>query len=315
VLEEPDPRLPGAPVPPVALAVPNVSEGRDPATIARLVDACRIPGTRLLAVHSDPDHHRSVITVAGDPLAVQDAMVELAGEALERIDLRRHRGAHPRIGALDVVPIVAQTPSEMPLAREVALGLAKRIGTDLALPVFLYGDVATDPERTRPHDFRRNGLEWLANEIEEGRIVPDEGPARLHPSAGAVLVGARAPLIAWNVWLPEGTLTEARTIAARVRETGGGLRGVRALGLYMAESGVAQVSMNLEDYRATPPAAAVAAVRREAERLGIRAGDSELVGLIPGEALGGQSPGALGLPSFRPGQVLEAQMRTLRRGR
>jgi glutamate formiminotransferase len=314
VLEEPAGGLPGNPPAPVALAIPNVSEGRDEATIEALADACRRPGARVLDIHSDPDHDRTVLTVAGNPLAVQDAMVELAGEALERIDLRRHRGAHPRIGALDVCPVVGLAPDDMPLAREVALGLAKRIGTDLALPVFLYGEVASSPERTRPHDFRREGLEWLANEVEEGRIVPDEGPARLHATAGAVMVGARRPLIAWNVWLPDGTLTEARTIAARVRESGGGLTGVRALGLYMAESGRAQVSMNLEDPWATPPAVAVAAVRREAERLGVTAGDSELVGLIPGAALDRQSPSALGLPSFRPGQVLEAQMPALRRG-
>jgi glutamate formiminotransferase len=290
-----------------------VSEGRDEATIQALIDACRRPGARVLDRHSDADHHRTVLTVAGDPLTLQDALVELAGEALERIDLRRHRGAHPRIGALDVVPIVALTPDDMPLAREVALGLAERIGSELNLPVFRYGEVATNPERTRPHDFRRNGLDWLALEVEEGRIEPDAGPARLHPSAGGVMVGARYPLIAWNVWLPDGTLPEARTIAARVREAGGGPAGVRALGLYLPEAGVAQVSMNLEDLR-TSPATAVGAVRREADRLGVAVGDSELVGLIPGALLRGQSPSALRLPSFRPGQVLEAKLPALRRG-
>jgi glutamate formiminotransferase / 5-formyltetrahydrofolate cyclo-ligase len=312
VLDRRDPPLPPAPPRPVALAVPNVSEGRDEATIRALVDACAAAGARVLDRHSDADHHRTVLSVAGDPLAVQDAMVALAAEALERIDLRRHRGAHPRVGALDVVPIVALTPDDMPLAQEVAMGLSERIGAELNLPVFRYGEVAATPERTRPHDFRSNGLEWLAREVEEGRIAPDAGPARLHPSAGGVLVGARYPLIAWNVWLPEGTLPEARTIAARVREAGGGPVGVRALGLYMPEAGAAQVSMNLEDL-STTPAAAVAAVRREAERLGVAVGDSELVGLIPGAALRGQSPSALRLPSFRPGQVVEAKLPALRR--
>jgi glutamate formiminotransferase len=241
--------------------------------------------------------------------------VDLVAAGLERIDLRRHRGAHPRVGAVDVIPFVAVTPDDMPLAREVAVGLAGRIGEELNLPVLLYGEVAADPGRSRPHDFRANGLEWLAAEVEAGRIVPDAGPARLHPSAGAVLVGARAPLIAWNVWLPEGTLDEARAIAARVRETGGGLPGVRALGLYMPEPGVAQVSMNLEDYRRATPAMALEAVRREAERLGVAVGESELVGLVPADALSGQSPGALGLPGFRPGQLLEAQLPALRRAR
>jgi glutamate formiminotransferase len=300
---------------PVAYAVPNVSEGRDRATIDALVDACRVPGMRVLDVHSDADHHRSVITIAGDPWALQDALVSLAGECIDRIDLRRHRGAHPRLGALDVAPIVALADDDMPLAGEIAAGLAERLGTELNLPVFLYGDeLATDPDRTRPFDFRRQGLDWLEEEVAEGRIVPDAGPPRLHPSAGAVLVGARMPLVAWNVWLPDGSLTEARAIAARVRESGGGPRGLRALGLWLSDAGSAQVSMNLEDYRVTPPYAAVSAVRAEASRLGVEAGDSELVGLIPWAALAyGPSPSALGLRGFRPGQLLEAKMPALAR--
>jgi len=306
--------LPAPPPRPIALAVPNVSEGRDPATIEALTDAVRATGARVLDRHTDPDHNRTVLTVAGEPLALQDALFDLAAESLERIDLRRHRGAHPRIGALDVVPVVALTPDDMPLAQEVARGLAARIGGELAVPVFLYGTLAAHPDRSRPHDFRRVGLEGLAAEIEAGRLVPDEGPARLHPTAGAVMVGARPPLVAWNVWLPEGTLADARAIAARLREAGGGPAGLRALGLFMPERGEAQVSMNLEDLRTTPQTV-VDLVRREAERLGVEAGDSELVGLIPGAALARQSPTALGLPGFRPGQVLEAQMPALRRGR
>ncbi len=306
--------LPPAPSRPVALAVPNVSEGRDRATIEALVDAVRLPGVRVVDVHSDGDHNRSVLTVAGDPLALQDAMVALAWEAMERIDLRRHKGVHPRIGALDLVPIVALTPDELPMACELATGIAQRIGEELALPVFRYGAIASDPDRSRPHDFRRGGLDALAAAVEDGQITPDDGPRRIHATAGAVMVGAREPLIAWNVWMPDATLDQVRAIAARVRESGGGPTGIRALGLYLAEPGVAQVSMNLEDFRRTPPAVAVAAVRREAERLGIEAGDSELVGLIPAMALrGGPSPSALRLMRFHPGQVLEAQLSTLRR--
>jgi len=297
--------LPSVPDAPTAYAVPNVSEGRDLLTIGALADACRLPQVRVLDVHSDPDHHRSVITLAGEPLALQDALVSLAGECIDRIDLRRHRGMHPRVGALDVAPIVALTEDDLPLASEVATGLAGRLGAELNLPVFLYGAVATSPERTRPHHFRRGGLEELERLIDAGELVPDAGPPRLHPTAGAVLVGVRAPLVALNVWLPEGTITEARAIAARVREAGGGLPGVRALGLYLPEAGVAQVSMNLEDYRATSPAAAIAAVRAEAERLGIEAGEAELVGLVPRDALRGSSPSALGIRGFRPGQVLD----------
>jgi glutamate formiminotransferase len=305
--------LPPAPAGPVAVAVPNVSEGRDEATVAALVGAVGLPNLRVLDVHSDADHNRSVLTVAGDPLALQDAMVALAGEAMERIDLRRHRGAHPRIGALDIVPVVALTPDDLPMASELAVGIAQRIGAELALPVFRYGAIATGAERTRPHDFRSGGLEALTRAVEEGDLVPDDGPRRIHATAGAVMVGAREPLIAWNVWLPGATLDEARAIAARVREAGGGPPGLRALGLYLSDAGVAQVSMNLEDFRRTPPAVALAAVRREAERLGVEVGDSELVGLIPAAALRGPSPSALRLARFRPGQLLEAQLSSLRR--
>ena len=305
--------LPPAPSRPIALAVPNVSEGRDPDTIAALCDAVRIPGVRLLDVHSDADHNRSVLSVAGDPLAVQDAMIALAGEAMERIDLRRQRGTHPRIGSLDILPVVALTHDDLPMACELAVGIAQRIGEELALPVFRYGAIASNPNRTRPHEFRRGGLESLERAVEDGELVPDDGPHRIHATAGAVMVGAREPLIAWNVALPDGTLDQARAIAARVRESGGGPPGLRALGMYLSEAAVAQVSMNLEDFRRTPPAVAVAAVRREAERLGIEAGDSELVGLIPAEALRGPSPSSLRLARFRPGQVLEAQLPELRR--
>ncbi len=315
IVAAPDPDLPVEPEAPTAIAVPNVSEGEHGPTLRAFEDAIRACGAHVLDRHTDVDHGRSVLTVAGDPLSVQDGLVALAGECLDRIDIRRHRGTHPRVGALDVAPIVARRPEDLGLACEIARGLAHRIGEELMLPVFLYGEVASRPDRDRPHHFREGGLEGLAARMEEGEIAPDAGPPRLHPTAGAVLVGVRGPLIAWNVELPDGSLTDARAIAARVRETGGGLPTLRALGLYLGHSGVPQVSMNLEDYRVTPPAAAVAAVRREAERLGVRAGDSELVGLIPADALRGASTARLGLRGFRPGQLLEAQLRAAGRER
>jgi glutamate formiminotransferase len=299
----------------VAYAVPNVSEGRDAPTVRALADACRVPGVRVLDVHSDPDHHRSVLTLAGEPLALQDALVALAAESVDRIDLRHHRGVHPRVGALDVVPIVALDDEDLPLACEIATGLSERLAAELNLPVFRYGAIATDPGRALPRDFRAGGLEELERAIEDGTVAPDAGPPRLHPTAGAVLVGVRPPLIALNVWLPDGTLTEARAIAARVREAGGGPPGLRALGLYLPEAGMAQVSMNIEDHRATPPALAIAAVRAEAERLGVEAGPAELVGLVPRAAVSGPSPSALGIEGFRPGQVLEFLVPALSRGR
>jgi glutamate formiminotransferase len=305
--------LPASPAAPLAVAVPNVSEGRDPAAIAAMADACRAAGARVVDVHSDRDHDRSVLAVVGEPLALQDALVALADECLERIDLRRHQGAHPRIGALDVAPIVALEDEDVPLACEIATGLAGRLGAELNLPVFLYGEVATDPARTLPRDFRRGGLEELGRAIDEGELAPDHGPHRLHPTAGAVLVGVRPPLIALNVWLPDGTLTDARAIAARVRESGGGPPGVRALGLYLPEAGMAQVSMNIEDHRAAPPAAAIAAVRAAAEALGVESGDAELVGLTPRAALLGPSPSALRIHGLRPGHILELRVPGLRR--
>ncbi|HWH15691.1 MAG TPA: glutamate formimidoyltransferase [Miltoncostaeaceae bacterium] len=297
---------------PTVLAVPNVSEGRDGWVVDALQEACALPGVRVVGRHSDADHDRTVFTLVGHPMAVQDALVNLAAACVDHIDLRRHRGVHPRVGALDVCPIVAVRPEDQPLAEEVALGLADRLGFELNLPVFLYGTLVADPTRNRPFHFRRGGLDGLADAIEGERLVPDAGPARLHPTAGAVLVGVRPPLIAWNVELADGTLADARAIADRVREAGGGLPGLRALGLYLPARGVAQVSMNLEDHRVTPPARAVAAVRREADRLGVAVGDSELVGMIPGEALRGVSPAALGLRRLTPAQVLEARVPALR---
>lgn len=298
---------------PMVLAVPNVSEGRDPERIDALREACEVPRVRVVDVHTDADHDRTVFTLVGPPMEIQDALVSLGGRCIDLIDLRRHQGVHPRVGALDVAPIVALTPDDEPLAEEVALGVADRIGFELNLPVFLYGALVADPTRNRPHHFRTGGLDALAVAMDEGRIVPDAGPEHLHPTAGCVLVGMRPPLIAWNVELPDASLAEARAIADRVRESGGGYPGLRALGLYLPERGIAQVSMNLEDYRVTSPARAVAAVRREAERLGVRVGPSELVGMIPRAALRGTSPQALGLTRFTPANLLEARCPSLRR--
>ncbi len=292
------------PLVPTVVAVPNVSEGHDRGVIAELQAAIVRPRVRVVNVHSDPDHNRSVFTVVGEPLAVQDAMVDLAAACMDHIDIRRVRGVHPRIGALDIVPIVAVAPEDMPVACELAAGIAQRIGDELQLPVFRYGEIATGPARTRPHDFRTGGLDRLAERIDDD-LPPDDGPPRLHATAGAVLVGARDPLIALNVWLPEGSLQDARAIAARVREAGGGPPGLRALGLYLQEAGAAQVSMNLEDFRRTPPAVAIRAVHREAERLGVVVGETELVGLMPREALRGTSPVELRLRGFRPGMMLD----------
>jgi len=287
------------------LSVPNVSEGRDEDVIAALTAACRVPGADVINRHSDPDHNRTVYSIAGTPEGLCDALVGLAGACLERIDLRRHRGVHPCTGALDVVPIVVLGAADEAPARAIAETVGERIGYELDLPVFYYGEIATTPELVRPYGLRAYGTERLADAIADGQLVPNAGPHRLHPTAGCVLIGVRPPLIAWNVELPYASLAEARAIADRVRESSGGLPGVRAMGLYLPEAGIAQVSMNLEDSRSTPPWVVMHAVRREADRLGVELGASELVGLMPRRALGDVDPEELGLRRFTPSLLLE----------
>jgi glutamate formiminotransferase / 5-formyltetrahydrofolate cyclo-ligase len=257
---------------PRLLAVPNISEGRDQAaieSIARAFDA------RLLDLHIDPDHNRSVITLAGQPGELAPAVLAGTREALTRIDITDHQGEHPRIGAVDVAPIVYLNENERGAAHAEALVVADLLGHELALPVFLYGTLGGG--RTRA-EIRRGGPARLAARIAHGELRPDFGPARLHPTAGAVLVAARPPLVAFNVELaPPATLEEARAIAARIREGGPeGLPGLRAIGIWLDTRGVAQVSTNVEDHLAVPLAGVVAAVARHAPVTG-----TELVGLAP----------------------------------
>jgi glutamate formiminotransferase len=233
------------------LAVPNVSEGRDADAVAAIGDAF---DARLLAVHSDPDHHRTVFTLAGSPGELAGAVVNGARAAIAQIDLRRHKGIHPRVGAIDVAPIVYRDDADRGAACAEALVLADRLGHELELPVFLYGELGDG--RTRAQ-LRRGGPEALAARVQAGEIAPDFGPRRLDPRSGAVLVAARPPLVAFNVELaPPAGLDEARAIAAAIREGGTeGLPGLRALGLWLEHRSVAQVSTNLDDHRALPLAA------------------------------------------------------------
>lgn len=298
---------------PIAHAVPNISEGRDGLTIEAAADACRAAGARVLNLHADVDHNRSVLTLAGRPEFLAEATVALARECRERIDLSRHEGVHPCIGALDVLPFVARTPADRPVAETLARGVAERIGAELEIPVFLYGTVARDPVRVRPHHFRAGGWMELARRVAAGELVPDAGPRRLHPTAGAVLVGVRAPLIALNLALPGASLDQARALAARVREAGGGPTGVRALGLQLARAGCVQLSLNIEDHVAAPLPVVIGAARRAGAALGVSVGEAELVGLIPRAALAGASPAQLGIVGFRPGMVVESQFAALGR--
>ena len=284
-------------------SVPNFSEGRDQAVIDALATA--LAGrVDLLDVHADADHNRSVFTVVGEPEELVDALVAAIACAREKIDLRGHEGAHPRVGAADVVPLVPIRPADMSRAREAALVLANRIGAELGLPVFLYGELA--PGRG-PAFFRRGGPVELQKRIDAGEIEPDFGPKRLDDSAGGVLVGARRPLIAFNVNL-RGDLDTARQIAAAVRESGGGFPGVRALGLDLPTAGLVQVSMNVEDWEAAALHDIVGRVEAEAQARDAEVVGSELVGLMPAGAAAAAAGAMLRIDGFDSSRVLELRL-------
>ena len=283
-------------------SVPNFSEGRDRATIEAIGDA--LSGrARLLDVHSDPDHHRSVFTVVGEDRELVDALVEAVSVARDRIDLGRHEGAHPRIGAADVVPVVPLRPADMERAKTAARELGRRIG-GLGLPVFLYAELA--PGRG-PAFFRRGGTDELAERLADG-LTPDFGPPTLHPTAGGVIVGARRPLIAFNVDLRGATLDDARTIASAVRERDGGFPGVRALGLELPASGRVQVSMNVEDWEASALHEIVARIEAEAGDLGVDVERAELVGLMPAGAAAAAAGTVLRIDGFDGSRLIETRL-------
>jgi glutamate formiminotransferase len=285
-------------------SVPNFSEGRDAETIEAL-GAALSAHADLLDVHSDPDHNRSVFTLVGDDTSLVEALLAGIGTARKRIDLRSHDGAHPRIGAADVVPIVALDPRDRERARDCALRLADRVGTELGLPVFLYGDSA--PERG-PAFYRRGGPDELQRRIDDGELRPDYGPARLDERAGAVIVGARRPLIAFNVNLATDDVEVARAIAGVVRERGGGFPGVRALGLLLPRAGRAQVSMNVEDFEAAALHEIVDRVEHEARSRGVEVAGAELVGLMPAGAVAAAAGAVLRIEGFSRSRVLEVRL-------
>jgi glutamate formiminotransferase len=284
-------------------SVPNFSEGRDAAVIAAIGDAMASRAT-VLDVHSDRDHHRSVYTLVGSEQELQDALVAGVRAAKERIDLRRHEGVHPRVGAADVVPIVPIRPGDMGRAKRAARLLAKRLTAELGLTTFLYGEVG---EGRGPAFFRRGGTDELQRRLEAREVVPAYGPPWLDPSAGAVLVGARRPLIAFNVNV-RGSGEAAREIAAVVRESGGGFPGVRALGLDLPAAGHAQVSMNVEDWEAARLHEIVLRVEAEASTRGAEVLGSELVGLMPAGAAAQAAGATLRLEGFDVSRVLELRL-------
>ena len=305
--------MPGAAAagPPAAVVecVPNVSEGRDRDRIDALAATIRaVPGVTLANVHADPDHHRSVVTFLGAPDAVESAALALAARVVALIDMRLHRGIHPRVGALDVLPFV-------PLAGVTlgqAVALSRRVGRAIAdrhaLPVYYYGRAATRPGRETPRPLRRGEYEGLAARLASPDGAPDDGPARFNARSGAVLVGVRGLLVAFNVWLATDDVATARAIARAVRESSGGLPAVQAIGVRLASRGIAQVSTNLLDYRRTPIPLVFDRVSDEARRRHTGVRRSELVGLVPRAALAGRAPESLGLEPLTPDLYLDTYL-------
>jgi glutamate formiminotransferase/glutamate formiminotransferase/formiminotetrahydrofolate cyclodeaminase len=282
-------------------SVPIFSEGRDRGTIDAL-GAALSAHARLLDVHADADHNRSVFTLVGSEDELAAALAAGIRVAVERIDLRRHDGAHPRVGAADVGPIVPLRPEDMERARAAALAVGERLAAEAGLPVFLYAP----PERG-PAFYRRGGPQALQARVDAGELVPDFGPSQLHESAGAIILGARRPLVAFNVNL-RGGLAVARAVAALVREKGGGFPGVRALGLDLPRAGLVQVSMNVEDWEAAGLHQIVERIAAEAEARGAEVVGSELVGLMPAGAAAAAAGALLRIDGFDASRVLELRL-------
>ena len=290
--------------------IPNVSEGRRPEVVAAMADAVRrVQGVRLLDYSSDASHNRSVFTLVGDAAGVEQAVMALVERAVTDIDLRTHRGEHPRLGAVDVIPFV---PIEgVTMADCVAL--AKKTGAAIArrfqVPVYLYEEASDNPARRNLEDIRRGEFEGLAAKMASTEWAPDFGPATPHASAGASVVGARMPLIAYNINLATDRIDVAKKIAAAIRQSSGGFRYVKAAGFKLEDRGIVQVSMNLTNYEKTPIFRVFETVKREAARYGVSILESEIVGLIPSAALAGAAEFYLQLEGFKPDQVLENKLR------
>jgi glutamate formiminotransferase len=290
-------------------SVPNVSEGRDPEVIESLAAAIReTPGVRLLDVDSDPDHHRSVYTLVGEPAGVKEAILNLFAAALPRIDLRRHRGEHPRMGAVDVVPLVPVQGVTM----EECVALSRELGREIwewfRVPVYLYEESATSPARRDLARIRKGEFEGFPEKIKKPEWAPDFGEPEVHPTAGVVAVGAREFLIAFNVNLGTSELKIAQAIAKRVRGSSGGFRYVKALGMELSDRGIVQVSMNLTNFKKTPIPIVVETIRREAARYGVPVVGCEIVGLVPQAALDQVVEYYLQLEEFSPQMVLERRI-------
>lgn len=295
---------------PLLECVPNFSEGRDAAVVDALVAAVvSSPGVRMLDREMDADHHRCVLTFVGEPEAVAEAAFRAATEASRRIDLTRHKGEHPRMGATDVIPFVPLRGATIQDGVSLAQRLGRRIGDELGIPVYLYAAAAARPERVRLPDIRKGEFEGLREAIgKDPARTPDFGPNRIHPTAGATAVGARMPLIAYNVNLESNDLALAKRIAKEIRESSGGLRGVQSKGFELAAKGIVQVSMNLTDFKVTGMRKAYETVARIASEAGVAVRESELIGLVPAEALGPTDAADLKIAGFSPDQIIERRL-------
>ena len=294
---------------PIIESIPNVSEGRRPDVIANLVEEVRRAGVRVLDHSSDASHNRSVLTLAGDTVSLKAGILALFAAAVDAIDLRTHRGEHPRLGAVDVVPFVPIEGVTMTdcvtLAKEVGAAVAERFG----VPVFLYEEASDNPARKALEDIRRGEFEGLETKMAQPAWAPDFGPPKPHPTAGASVIGARMPLIAYNINLDTDRLEVAKKIAAAVRHSGGGLRYVKAMGVKVEDRNLAQVSMNLTNYEKTPMFRVFELVKREAARYGVAVLESEIVGLVPSAALVATAAHYLQLDGFSGDQILENKLR------
>ena len=293
---------------PLVLCVPNFSEGRRPEVIDAICDAlASVEGARLVYRQADPEHHRLDTTVVGSPDAVRASAFAGASTAVELIDMTRHAGGHPRMGAADVIPFVPLSGISMDEVVELARGFAKEFAERLAIPVYLYDRAALSPERSSLAEVRRGEFEGLREAVARGERLPDFGPHELGP-AGATAVGARKPLVAFNVYL-SGSEDDAKDVARSVRESSGGLPAVRAIGFAVPERGAVTVSMNLVDFEVTSPRAAFDAVERLALDRGMEVRSSEIVGMVPEAALGSGDPDHVRLEGFDPDrQVIERLM-------
>lgn len=289
--------------------VPNFSEGRDLDKIEKIVNPFRgKDGVKLLDYKRDEDHNRLVVTVVGEPQSVKNAMLEAMGTAIELIDMTKHRGQHPRMGAIDVVPFIPIKNVSMTEAVELAREVAKEASERFGLPIFMYEKAATDPQRENLANIRKGEFEGMAEKIKLPEWRPDYGPAAIHPTAGATVVGARMPLVAFNVNLNTNSMDIANKIARNVRFLNGGLRYCKAIGIELKDRGIVQISMNMTDYTKTALYRAFELVRIEAARYGVSIVGSEVIGLLPMEALIDTAVYYLGIEDFSMEQILENRL-------